>query len=508
MLSNQMKKKSRLSVITRLCACALFGSYLVSGIVYSASKPVLNQIANPALTATDVDPETGEKRLSFYFQNIDIRVLLQLIAKNSGMNFIISDTVKGAITLSLKDVTWQESLNIILKTHALASRRVGNVIFISTIEEITDNEAKQLKSEETLSNLAPLKTSLIRLRYTIASEIAATLKGAQGSLLTPRGEVAIDNRTNSLIIRDTATSVAEVTKEVKKLDVPARQVSIEARIVNIDATYEEELGIKFGLSNSRSLSGNLSGANQLAQGTAVNQITPLTDRLNFNVPGAALFDGANPGTVGLALAHVGHLMLDLELSALEGEKHAQVIARPRVVTANQQKAMIQTGEEIPYQEATSSGATSVVFKKAVLSLEITPQITPDNKIILKLKATQDTRGTNTAVGASGGVPTTIPAINTQAVESNVLLKNNETIVIGGVFKVDKENTIDRIPFFGSLPWVGYLFRHTRVHDEKHELLIFITPKIVNFNPIAEKQLVMKDDEVKKVKNKMSLDGDY
>lgn len=493
----------KLSKIAGVGGCLLLGWYFFGGIVYGASNT-----ATDSEVAGDIDPETGQKRISFYFQNIDIRVLLQLIAKNSGMNFIISDTVKGSITLSLKDVTWQEALNIILKTHALASRRVGNVIFISTIDEITNNEAKELRSEETLANLAPLKTKLIPLKYTIASDVASTLKGQQGTLLTSRGEVAVDTRTNSLIVRDTAKSLSEVVKEIKKLDIPARQVSIEARIVNIEATYEEELGIKFGLSNSRSLSGTLAGANQLAQGTAVNSIVPLSDRLNFNVPGAALFDGANPGTVGLALAHVGHLMLDLELSALEGEKHAQIISRPRVVTANQQKATIQTGEEIPYQEATSSGATSVVFKKAVLSLEITPQITPDNKIILKLKATQDTRGENISVGSSGGVPTTIPAINTQEVESNVLLKNNETIVIGGVYKVDKENTIDRIPFFGSLPWVGYLFRHTRIHDEKRELLIFITPKIVNPNAPSSKQVVMKDEEVKKFKDKMALSGDY
>ena len=237
--------------------------------------------------------------------------------------------------------------------------------------------------------------------------------------------------------------------------------------------------MKFGVSNSRSLSGTLAGANQLAQGTSVNNITPLAERLNFNVPAATLFDGGTPGSIGLALAHVGGVMLDMELSALEGESHAKVIARPRIVTSNQQKARIQTGEEIPYQESTSSGATSVSLKNAVLSLEITPQITPDNKIVLSLKATEDTRGVNTVVGtSSAGVPVDIPAINTQEVESNVLLNDNETIVVGGVYKEVKTNSWDRVPFFGTLPIVGNLFSFKSIHNEKHELLIFITPKII------------------------------
>lgn len=423
----------------------------------------------------------GNDNLSFYFQNIDIRSLLQLIAKQSGLNFIIGDSVKGNVTLNLKDVTWQQALSVLLKTQGLASRRVGNVIYISTIEDITSSETKQLKSDEALSSLAPLKSGMIKLNYTIAADVAALLKGEKGSLLTPRGEVAVDARTNSLIIRDTATNLAEVTREIKKLDIPARQVLIEARIVNMDTSYEEQLGVRFGVSDTRHLSGTLAGANQLTQYVGVNNITPLSDRLNFNVPANQLTSGATPGSIGLALARVGHLLLDLELSALEGEDHAQIISRPRVVTSNQQKAMIQTGEEIPYQESTSSGATSVVFKKAVLSLEITPQITPNNKIVLKLKATQDTRGTNTAVGTSGGVPITIPAINTQAVESNILLNNNETVVIGGVYKVTKENTYDRVPFLGQLPVVGYLFSHRGELNKKSELLIFITPKIITSN---------------------------
>ena len=462
-------KQMNYQTLIGLFACLMCLTCLVNNVAYA--EPMQPDVSIDDITPTD-------KLLSFNFQNIDIRLLLQLIAKNSGKNFIIGNSVKGNITLNLRDVTWRSALDIILKTHGLASRNVGKVIFISTIDEITSNETKQLQSAETLANLAPLQSTLIHLKYTNATNMAGLLKGTQGTLLTSRGEVAVDTHTNSLIIRDTGATIAVLKREIRQLDVPAKQVLIEARIVNIDTTYEEELGVRFGVSDTRHLSGTLAGANAITGGLTPGAVTPFTERLNFNIPANNLFDGSTPGSVALALARVGHLLLDLELSALEGELHAQVIARPRVVTSNQEKAVIMTGEEIPYQESTSSGATSVVFKKAVLSLEIIPQITPNNKIFLKLKATEDSRGENIAVGQSGGNPTTIPAINTESVESNILLDNNETIVVGGVYKAVKTNTMDRIPFFGSLPVIGYLFSHRGQHNEKHELLIFITPKII------------------------------
>lgn len=454
---------------------AILLSFFISLFLLNSSSAIAQ--SEPAFN------DSKSEKLSFYFQHINVRTLLQLIAKNSGLNFIISDSVKGDITLNLKNVTWAQALEIVLKTQGLASRQVGNVIYISTIEEITGNEAKQMKSEDAIANLAPLKSEMLRLKYTSATDIAALLKGSSSNLLTSRGQVAVDARTNSIILRDTPESLKSLIPEIKKLDIPAKQVLIEARIVNMDITYEEELGIRFGLSDTRHLSGTLTGANALAGGTNINQV-PVVNRLNFNVPAVTLFDGNNPGTVGLALARIGRILLDLELSALEGERKAQVIARPRVITSNQQKARIQTGEEIPYQESTSSGATSITFKKAVLSLEIVPQITPDNKIVLTIKATEDTRGDSITVGASaGGQPITIPAINTQEVESNILLNNNETIAIGGVYKTVKRNTYDRVPFFGDLPLVGHLFNHEGVHDEKHELIVFITPRIVKSSAV-------------------------
>lgn len=466
---------------------AIFPSILnclfISTLTYADDLPTLNSSFPENSPAGNAIATNG--RLSFYFQEIEIRTLLQLIAKNSGLNFIISDAVKGTTTLNLKNVTWQQALNVVMKSHGLTARRAGNVMYVSTIEEITSNETKQLQSDQQLSNLSPLDSTIIQLKYANAKDLADFLKGETGTLLTARGQVAVDARTNSLIIRDVPTNLTILKRDIKRLDVPAKQVLIEARLVNIDTNYEQQLGVRFGVSNKSHITGTLSGANQMVQGVPLNQITPFTDRLNFNNAASQLSSGANPGSIGMALARIGGIYLDLELSAIEEEGHGQIIASPHVITSNQKKATIQTGEEIPYQEATSSGATSVAFKKAVLSLEIVPQITPDNKIILHLKATEDSRGQQLVVSAgttSGGVTTPPvlgpPIINSQEVESNVLLNNNETIVIGGIYRQTKLNTVDRIPFFGSLPIVGYLFRHSSITNGRHELLIFITPKII------------------------------
>jgi type IV pilus assembly protein PilQ len=493
---NKMTFKKLLPVV---CFTAFFAVINVALVLSPARADTITttntQSSSPIASSENPNPtppngnitSSKDGLLSFDFQDIEIRTLLQLIAKNSGLNFIISDTVKGNITLSLKNVTWDRALDIILKARGLTGRRVGNVIMISTIEEITSNESKQLQSEETLANLAPLSSKIVHLKYAAAADVAELLKGSKSQLLTPRGQVAVDTHTNSIIIRDTATNLIVVEKEIQQLDVPAKQVLIEARIVNIDVNYEKELGARFGISHSTWMSGTFFGANSLAQGATPANVTNAggtidpTQRLNFNVPATAIF-GNNPGSIGMAVANIGGITLDLELSALEGENHAELISSPRVMTSNQQKAVIQTGEEIPYQESTSSGATSVSFKNAVLSLEITPQITPDNKIVLTIKATQDSRGADTILSSTaGGTSSSVPAINTQEVESNVILNNNETVVLGGVYKQTKNHTFVRIPFLGQIPIIGALFTNTSDNDEKTELLIFITPKIVGLN---------------------------
>jgi type IV pilus assembly protein PilQ len=463
---------------------------LLAVIFATTSFMTTNALPDDAIISS-IHPQVQDGRLSFYFQNIEIRSLLQILAKSSGMNFVINDAVKGSVTLNLKNVTWRQALIIILKSHGLSYREDGNVIYISTIDELANNENRQLQAEEQLSNLVPVSSAIFQLKYTSATDMAALLKGQQGTLLTSRGQVAVDTRTNSIIVRDTPKSINEVKRAIERLDVPAKQVLIEARIVTIDTTYEKQLGVRFGVSDTRHFSGTLNAANQIVGGTSPSQVISgagglpdATPRLNFNNAATQFASGANPGTVGLALGRLGHFLLDLELSALEENGHVNIISKPRVITSNQQKATIQTGTEIPYQEATSSGATSISFKKAVLSLEIVPQITPDNKIVLAIKATEDSPGAQIALTAqTTSTPATLgpPAINTQEVESNVILNDNETIVLGGIYQATKSSTLDRVPFFGSLPIVGALFRSKTTNDEKKELLIFITPKIIKSN---------------------------
>lgn len=462
-----MKKFLVLAAATTFCLSA----------AHAADPVPTESNPNDPISYVANKPSTNGK-LSFYFQNIELKSLLQLIAKNSGLNFVISDAVKGNITLNLQNVTWQEALDVVLKARGLASRRTGNIVYISTIEEITANEAKKLQSEQALTNLEPLQSRLIHLRYASAADIANILKGSQSTLLTSRGDVAVDARTNSLIIRDARKNLNQVIRQINILDIPARQVLIEARIVDVDSRYEEQLGVRFGVSNSRHLSGTFAGANQINSGVSPADLVDPARRLNFDLP-ASTIDGKNPGSIAVALAHLGPVLLDLELSALEGENHVRILARPRVITSNQKKAVIQTGREIPYQEASSSGATTVTFKKAVLSLEITPQITPNNKIILVVKANQDTQGDSITIGTSSTTgPTTVPVINTKSVESNILLNDRETIVLGGIYEQTKINSVHRIPFLGTLPVIGYLFSNRVVSDQKRELLVFITPKII------------------------------
>ncbi len=474
-----LKKIVIISIVFSINAYALEPSLLPTSPNLTVTAPV----SSPTINTTP-----NSDKLSLNFQNIEIRTLLQLIGKTSGLNFVISDAVKGTTTLNLENVTWREALEIVLQSHGLASRKIGNAVFISTADDINQNQTKELQSAQAIANLAPLKSIIIRLKYTNSLKLQEILKGKEGSaLLTPRGQVGVDSRTNSIIVRDVATNLVELVKFIKKLDIPARQVSIEARIVNMDITYEAQLGVRFGLSNTKSLSGTLPGANQLAQGINVANVTPIDQRLNFNVPAALLSTGTNPASIGLALARLGPVLLDLELSALEEEGHTQIISKPRVVTTNQQKAVIETGQQIPYQEATSSGATSISFIKAVLSLVIIPQITPDNKIILRIKASQDSVGQplviaqqQVSAGSTITVPTAFgpPTINTQDVESYVLLENNETVVIGGIYQITKSNTLDRVPFFSDIPFFGRLFNHRAIKNNKQELLIFVTPKII------------------------------
>jgi type II secretory pathway component GspD/PulD (secretin) len=398
------------------------------------------------LPPTGLPPSVTTGKLSLNFQNIKIRSLVQLIAEFAHQNIVVSDSVKGNMSLHLSDLPWDQALNIVLKSQGLAKRKVGNVLMIAPQEEMSARELQELQAMQQAKLLIPLQSTIIRLHYARAKDLVTVLKDKSNTVLSDRGQVSVDIRTNTLWIKDTRDNILSVRHLVRSLDIPVRQVLIEARIVSLKKEYERNLGVKFGLSGR--------------------------GRLNFDL-GAGAISGTNPASVGLALFKVARgLYLDMELSALEEEGHIHIVSSPRIVTSNQQAAMIETGEEIPYQESTSSGATNTAFKKAVLSLHITPQITPHRKIILNLKVNEDRRGTASYTDGP-------PAIDTQQIETQVLLNDGETIVLGGVYKQTKQNVVTRVPFLGTLPIIGNLFKHSSKVDDRTELLIFITPRVIN-----------------------------
>lgn len=411
---------------------------------------------------------TGQK-LSLNFQNIEVRSVLQLLADFTGLNLVTSDSVKGNITLRLKDVPWDEALDIILKARGLGMRRMGNVIMVAPAEEIAAREKLELQAKEQLSALAPLDSESIQVNYAKATDIAALLKNKANSLLSARGSVSVDERTNILLIKDTDENIAAVRKLVAELDIPVRQVMIETRVVLATDNFSKELGVRFGVTkqaNSAITSGNLNATTQVINGQTVTS----PDRWNVNLPVTNMASTA--GSIGLAISRLPlGTLVELELSAAQAEGQTEVISSPRVVTANQKQATIESGVEIPYQQSTSSGATSVTFKKAVLSLEVTPQITPADSIVMDLTVNKDSPDYANAVLGQ-------PPINTQKVSTQVLVNNGETVVLGGIYEQNKQHQSNRIPFFGDLPIIGALFRSNYNTNQKSELLIFVTPKIM------------------------------
>ena len=419
------------------------------------------------------------ERLSLNFQDIEVRSVLQLIADFTNLNMVVSDAVSGNLTLRLKNVPWDQALDIILKTKGLGKRENGNVIYVAPSEEIAAREKLELEAQQQVQELAPLRSEFIQVNYARAGDLAALLKSSDNSLLSDRGNVTVDERTNNLLVQDTALKLNEIRRLVERLDIPVKQVLIESRIVVANDDFTKALGVRFGVSNRDANTGgsdddfdaiarNLEGTDAALSGGTI----PLADRLNVNLPAAAA-----TGSIGLALAKLPlGLLLDLELSAAQTESRAEVISTPRVIASNQTTARIEQGTEIPFQSATSSGATDVEFKKAVLSLEVTPQITPDDRVSMKLLVTNDSIGALVPSGFGGG---TIPSIDTNEVETDVLVDNGQTIVLGGVYQQDKSKQVSRVPFFADLPFVGVLFRSQSVTEDKSELLVFITPKIIS-----------------------------
>ncbi len=427
---------------------------------------------------------TGEP-LSLNFQDIEVRAVLQILADFTGLNVVVSDSVQGNLTLRLKNVPWDQALDIILKTKGLSMRENGNVLLIAPTEEIAAREKLELEARKQTAELEPLTSEIVQINYAKAEEVGALLKSGEISMLSSRGTITIDNRTNTLLVQDSATKIREIRNLVASLDIPVKQVLIDSRIVIARDDFTKELGIRWGGavkgSNNSTLfggAGSLSGANTVAQDNALqNTASTIAQRIGVNLA------TSNPafGTLGIAVLGTDFLV-DLELSALQSEGNGEVLSNPRVMTTNRQEAVIEQGVEIPYQEASSSGATTVSFKKAVLSLKVTPQITPNDRIIMDLSVTKDTVGQLVPIGIAGGDDRSsggaIPSIDTRAVESQVLVNDGETVVLGGVYERVQNRGVDKVPFLGDLPGVGSLFRRNLLQDDKAELLVFVTPKIV------------------------------
>ncbi|WP_421841047.1 type IV pilus secretin PilQ [Marinobacter algicola] len=415
-------------------------------------------------------PYTGDK-LSLNFQDIEVRSVLQLIADFTGLNLVASDTVSGSITLRLQNVPWDQALDLILKTKGLDKRQIGNVLLVAPADEIAAREKLELETSKQIAELAPVRLDIIQVNYAKAADVVELIR-ADEELISSRGFVSSDARTNTISVRETSEKLDEIRRLVSTWDVPVRQVSIEARIVRAQTNVAENLGVRWGGAaydvsgdNVFSVGGSQSAveeARQAAAGTNNTITFPDALAVDLGVTG----QGASSFAIGLGS---DDFLVDLELSALESDGQAEVVSQPRVVTADRQTAKIKSGEEIPYQEASSSGATSVSFKEAALALEVTPQITPDDKIIMDLVVNQDSRGEVTAG---------IPAINTNEVTTQVLVGNGETVVLGGIFQSEVTTTTTKTPFLGDIPYLGRLFKRTEHVDERSELLIFITPKII------------------------------
>ncbi|MEH6650294.1 MAG: type IV pilus secretin PilQ family protein [Motiliproteus sp.] len=428
-------------------------------------KPVTDLDAEERIR--DRFPYTGEK-LSLNFQDIDIRSVLQIIADVTDMNLVVSDTVSGNITLRLKNVPWDQALELVLKTKSLDKRVSGNVMMIAPAAEIAERERFEIETNKQVKELKEPQTEFIQVNYAKASDIVGLLGSEQG-ILSERGNVQADPRTNTLIVRDIDTSIAKIRKALKKLDIPVRQVMIEARLVTVRSDVSSELGVKWGFGHTATnsdggrlvIGGNSPGDTAQAAGTGA-----LSVPTSLNVDLGATSIGASKFAIGIGNSTS---LLQMELSALESDGNAEIVSQPKVITANGMPARIQSGDEIPFQTV-EDGEVSVEFKEVVLSLDVTPQITPDNRLILDLKINQDSVGEELPNGEVG--------IVTNEVTTQVLVNNGETIVLGGVFQKEAAEIVAKVPLLGDIPFIGKLFTQTSSRNDKTELLIFITPKII------------------------------
>ncbi len=428
------------------------------------------------------------QRLTLNFQDIETRAVLQLLAETSGKNIVVSDTVQGNVTLRLRNVPWDQALDIVMTTKGLDMRQNGNVIMVAPAEEIAARETADLEAKAAISELEPLYSEFLQVNYAKASDLSALITAAAGGnpMLSERGSVGVDERTNTLLVQDTAESLQSIRRLVRTLDIPIKQVLIESRIVVVNDDFSRDLGVRLGVtafneSNTgiTTISGTGSGTDNMIDTYLENLADPtsnilleypsLTDRYNVAVP---IADAA--GRFSLAVLENDYLV-DLELTALEAEGRGEIVSTPRVITANQKEATIKQGVEIPYQQSASSGATTIQFKEAVLELVVTPQITPDNNIIMDLRVSKDNVGEIISTGGLGG---TVPSIDTRSVETQVLVADGQTVVLGGIYETERRETIKKVPFLGDIPFAGNLFKSKQRLDNKAELLIFVTPRIL------------------------------
>ena len=419
-------------------------------------------------------------RISLNFQNIEVRAVLQLIADFTELNLVASDSVSGSITLRLQNVPWDQALDLVLKTRGLDSRQIGNVLMVAPAQEIAERERQEIEANKQLAELAPLQSEFIRIRYAKATDVVELFEAGSeegGSLISERGSVVVDERTNSIVVTDTAAKLAEIRDLIDKVDIPIRQVMIEARIVIASSNLDEQLGIRWG---GGYLNVNGDKFTSIAGDTA--SVTDLNSQMigganPVTMPSAPFVDlGVAEATSGFAVGFTStDLFLAAELSALEASGESEVVSQPKLITGDKQKATIKSGTEVPYQEGAASGATTTAFKEAVLKLDVTPNITPDDRILLDLVVNQDSVGDLVPSGNGGLIPT----IDTVELTTQVLVGNGETVVLGGVFKNEELVKVEKVPVLGDIPYLGTLFKSTANNQQKTETLIFITPRILS-----------------------------
>ncbi|MDE3208141.1 MAG: type IV pilus secretin PilQ [Pseudomonadota bacterium] len=401
------------------------------------------------------------KKISFNLQNVSVRDILQIIAGEAGLNIITSDNVTGNLTLRLKDVPWDQALDIILQTKGLAMRREGNIIWVAPAKDMAAMDLQKLQEQQEIADMEPLYSETIRLKYKKAEDFKKMITSSRQPILSKRGSAVVDPRTNTVFIEDTAAKLEAIRKLVNQIDVPVRQVMIEARIVEADQSFARDLGARLNL--------NAVNTNGVTSTSLSGSLTP-GDISAVNLPALSNASGIEPGSLAVQIIHGASNTLGLELSALEADGKGKIISNPRLITSDQVEATIAQGTEIPYEQATSSGATSVAFKSAVLSLKVKPQITPDNKIIMDIQVNKDSPGTTTTPAG--------PPIDTKKIVTQVLINNGDTLVIGGIYMQNDNKTVNKVPFLGDLPFIGAAFRETVINRERTELLIFVTPHIL------------------------------